>query len=489
MAFLKLTALALLATVTLAKFSLTDFGHLASTTETPEMIQKDITLSRQNIYNSYAERYRYIKEADAQIPENHDLTVNGEAKCESEVDTPEYFNFGQAYIGTLTPSNSYFTIESLCFETVDFAIEYAPTFHTMTEVTVTVTPHNKRSWLCRDIFFIGGANVYHFETFFWEKPTKLTFKNLATEDILDFRMSGVRVMQFCSNLWTMFRSLLKTIKLFLGGIGTNPYIPFFGSHVPSWMVEANLDFLKKYLGWNFEKRSINEVVIDKKLVQSGDFLAIERFDGLDMIIEYGTGSHVGHSTMALWIEGELHIVESQDGWYWPKHGIQRNTWEQWMTWAKNCDFNVALLPLKKEMADKFDEKKAYEYFKTVEGMPYGYHNFLFGWIDTAKDNYPPLLPAEFIPIGFQIFDSLLPSVGSMFIGEAINKRLGTQNLTFAELIGEAAKQGKTMNEVMAVVENDEWYYSDGYSMVCSSFVVAMYKHSGMLGDLNIQATE
>ena len=160
-----------------------------------------------------------------------------------------------------------------------------------------------------------------------------------------------------------------------------------------------------------------------------------------------------------------------------------------MTWAKNCDFNVALLPLKKEMADKFDEKKAYEYFKTVEGMPYGYHNFLFGWIDTAKDNYPPLLPAEFIPIGFQIFDSLLPSVGSMFIGEAINKRLGTQNLTFAELIGEAAKQGKTMNEVMAVVENDEWYYSDGYSMVCSSFVVAMYKHSGMLGDLNIQATE
>lgn len=46
-----------------------------------------------------------------------------------------------------------------------------------------------------------------------------------------------------------------------------------------------------------------------------------------------------------------------------------------------------------------------------------------------------------------------------------------------------------MNEVFAMVEKDEWYYSDGYSMVCSSFVVAMYKASGMLGDLNIQATE
>lgn len=56
-------------------------------------------------------------------------------------------------------------------------------------------------------------------------------------------------------------------------------------------------------------------------------------------------------------------------------------------------------------------------------------------------------------------------------------------------MGEAAKRGHTMNEVFAMVEQDEWVYSDGYSMVCSSFVVAMYKASGMLGDLNIQATE
>lgn len=50
--------------------------------------------------------------------------------------------------------------------------------------------------------------------------------------------------------------------------------------------------------------------IDPKLIRSGDFLAIERFDGLDMIIEYGSGSGVGHSTMALWIDDVLHIVES-----------------------------------------------------------------------------------------------------------------------------------------------------------------------------------
>ena len=34
-------------------------------------------------------------------------------------------------------------------------------------------------------------------------------------------------------------------------------------------------------------------------VHSGDFLAITRFDGVDQIIEYGTGSHSGHSCMIL----------------------------------------------------------------------------------------------------------------------------------------------------------------------------------------------
>ncbi len=326
--------------------------------------------------------------------------MNGEFKCEAEVDTPEYFNLGQAYIGTLDNSNSFFTIESLCFETVDFHVEYSPAFDAMEEITVTVHPHKKRHWLCRDIFFLGGANVYHFETFFFEKEYKLTFKNLKTEDIADFKKSGVRVFQFCSNLWTMFRSLLKTVKLFLGGLGSNPNIPFFGSHVPSWMVEANLDFLKQNLGWTYERRETEYVEIDPKTIRSGDFLAIERFDGLDMIIEYGTGSHVGHSTMALWIEGELHIVESQDGWYWPKHGIQRNTFAQWIQWAKNCDFNVVWLRLTDEYANKFDEEKALKYFESVEGMPYGYHNFLFGWIDTPYSNYPPVLPAELLPIAF-----------------------------------------------------------------------------------------
>jgi len=60
---------------------------------------------------------------------------------------------------------------------------------------------------------------------------------------------------------------------------------------------------------------------------------------------WGTGSHSGHTVMALRFDGELYIVESQDAWYWPIHRIQRNKFSEWMKMAENCDFHVVYMPL------------------------------------------------------------------------------------------------------------------------------------------------
>ena len=70
-----------------------------------------------------------------------------------------------------------------------------------------------------------------------------------------------------------------------------------------------------------EEREIQKVEIDPDLIQSGDFFAIFRLDGLDPMIMYATGSHIAHTTMALRFDGELYVVESQDAWYWPTHGL------------------------------------------------------------------------------------------------------------------------------------------------------------------------
>ena len=46
-----------------------------------------------------------------------------------------------------------------------------------------------------------------------------------------------------------------------------------------------------------------------------------RLDGVDPLIMYATGAHGAHSAVAVRFDGELYIVEVQNGWYWPIEGI------------------------------------------------------------------------------------------------------------------------------------------------------------------------
>lgn len=48
---------------------------------------------------------------------------------------------------------------------------------------------------------------------------------------------------------------------------------------------------------------------------------ITRFDGVDELIAWAAGGRVGHTCVVVTIDGKKMVVESQDGWYWPKHGI------------------------------------------------------------------------------------------------------------------------------------------------------------------------
>jgi len=163
---------------------------------------------------------------------------------------------------------------------------------------------------------------------------------------------GVMVFRFCDHLYNDLPDVLMTLELFLGGFSTNPNIPVFGSYPPWWMVQDNIHFIKEATGYQWETRPEDTwdtiIDIDPSLIKSGDFFAVTRFDGLDQIIEWGAGTHAGHSVVALWIEGELYITESQAGWYWPRTGIQKNLFTTWVQWAKNAGFHVTWLPLKEE---------------------------------------------------------------------------------------------------------------------------------------------
>lgn len=74
------------------------------------------------------------------------------------------------------------------------------------------------------------------------------------------------------------------------------------------------------------------------------------------------------------------------------------------------------MPLSPEARAKYNETAAQEFFNNTVGLPYGYHNFLFGWLDTAEDNLPPILPSGMLPIVFSILEDLVPETVDIFIG-------------------------------------------------------------------------
>ena len=61
-----------------------------------------------------------------------------------------------------------------------------------------------------------------------------------------------------------------------------------------------------------------------------------------------------------------------------------------------------------QLREKFDEKAAHEFYSMTEGLPYGYHNMIYLWLNTAQDNMPPLMPRTAVPIVASIFEKVAP---------------------------------------------------------------------------------
>ena len=426
--------------------------------------------------DAYTSLLRGMKEPERYDPKNL-ISCNPGAKS-------DYFKFLPYYIGTIK-LGEVSTHNSPCFVNNAVTLKMGKGNSVILEHNVS----NYSSWSCADTYFYATTQNYHITSLFFSGTHRYTFSDLSDSQMKEIQRDGIKMFRVCDSLGNIFPDIWKTLLLFVGGLSANPNIPFFGSHPPFWMVNANIEFIKHATGYEWKKRANKTSInLDPKYIQSGDFFAITRFDGLDQFIEWGSGTHAGHSTAALWIDDELYVVESQAGWYWPKANIQRNPYKTWLQWAENAGFQVTLLPLKPEIAKKFNQTAAYEWFKSVEGYPYGYHNFLFGHIDTEADSYPAVLHPEAFPAVFSILQRLVPSTGTVF-NEAINFRLNTTNLTIPEMAEVIAERNLTWGKVFAMPERDYWRYSDGPSMVCSSFVVGLWKAAGLFDDMEIHATE
>jgi len=102
---------------------------------------------------------------------------------------------------------------------------------------------------------------------------------------------------------------------------------------------------------------------------------------------------------------------------------------------------------------KFDVEKAKKWFFETEGLPYGYHNFLFGWMDTQRDNLPPALSNELLPVVMQMVSEIKPKVIDTFFIQALNKRIGNPGCTDLACVATvAAGLNMSIQDVIAIPE-------------------------------------
>ncbi|KAH0986921.1 hypothetical protein GBA52_014098 [Prunus armeniaca] len=171
-------------------------------------------------------------------------------------------------------------------------------------------------------------------------------------------------------------------------------------------------------------------------------------------------------------------------------------WDEWWEFELNKDDSnphIALLPLHPDIRAKFSETAAWEYARSMEGQSFGYHNVIFSWIDTIKDNYPPLWMLTWYHVAsvMTVWNNIQPAYAANMWNEALNKRLGTQNLSLPDILVEVEKRGSSFDELLTLPEQDYWLYSDGKSTSSVAFILEMYKQAGLFDPIasSIQVTE
>ena len=402
---------------------------------------------------------------------------------------PEAFYFVPVLRAKLYKVGEKYSFSSRCFQQNIISLKEI----SVDSITLFLENKNKTETFCSELFILHTSNKNFLQFVAFAGEHEIVIERVSKDDKDEIKVNGIKLLGFCNGLFTSLKSLYNSIKLFYGGLGLDPNAknPRFRPNIPKDQEKANLRLMDLFVHFTPERRKNNTIVqIDKSQIHTGDFLAIFRLDGLDNIIMLGSGGHSGHTAVCAWMDGELYVFESQSGWYWPKENIQKTKWDEWIQYAYNADFNVILLPLREEYRNKLNETKANEWFtNVVEGLPYGYHNFISGWIDTENDNFPFGIGNYLIELIFSILSKVYTPFSDLLITESLNIRLNTKGLTLQQAIAEAARRGKSFEQLIAEPEVDGIEYSDGLSYVCSSFVVAYWKNGGMFEGLTINPPE
>ncbi|XP_056167555.1 uncharacterized protein LOC130138202 [Syzygium oleosum] len=392
------------------------------------------------------------------------------------------------FVGSASPSsNASLNWKGACFYDSAAWME----FHNKSESefgggTLHIKVNKAHSWTCMDLYVFATPYRVTWDFYFLSREHTLEFKAWEGKAEYEYvKSKGVSIFLMEAGMLGTLQALWDVFPLF-----TNT----------GWGENSNIAFLEKHMGASFEERPKPWVTnISTDDIHSGDFLAISkirgRWGGFETLEKWVSGSYAGHSAVCLRdSEGKLWVGESGHENEQGEDIIAMLPWDEWWEFELNKDNSnphIALLPLHPDVRAKFNESAAWEYARSMEGKPYGYHNMIFSWIDTIDGNYPPPLDAHLVASVMTVWNQLRPSYATNLWNEALNMRLGTEGLDLPDILVETEKRGSSFDELLTIPERDDWLYSDGKSTSCIAFVLEMYKEAGLFSSIadSIQVTE
>jgi hypothetical protein len=149
-------------------------------------------------------------------------------------------------------------LEDDCFESVviNFTNKKVNAINT---VEVQLIASGRRKEFCTETYVFATAAKFHVHTVSLRNNHKFTWKNMNEVQYNNVVTWGIHVFRLCDTTAHWFPNLFKTAELFVGGLGLNPKIPFFGSRTPKYMQKLNVDFIEAGTGYRWKEREPNFV--------------------------------------------------------------------------------------------------------------------------------------------------------------------------------------------------------------------------------------
>ena len=401
--------------------------------------------------------------------------------------TPDLFMFLPSFVGKFTKESQKIDFSNNCFKQNTLTL----TSLKDNQMEFELTSSQPRTKTCSDVYLFHLSDKYHVKIKLLKGKSTIKVKNLTPEQIQEVAVNGLRVFSLCGDLASTAKSAYKTIKFVLSDYPKEknfyPSINIYSNANRTTLEQEkeHVDFLKKYANITIEQRlGYEDKILDlEPFIQTGDFIGLSQvINGESCFIQYMTGGRISHSAVAVRIDGELFVAESDSS------GIALKPYAEFIKYQVETYHSVAWFPLSEKYRKKFNEEKAIEFIKKRVGLPYGMKNFIFAALDTYE-NLPNFVDTEVLQLAIQLIEKIKPELGLTFIGHAMGMRLGLEKPKIANVVKECVKRGKTFEEVMMIPERDDWNYFDGENWVCSTFVVGIYKEAGIFEGLDIQAHE